>query len=307
VTDIRELLVQWLGSVLQDIPVHLQIKHSPRVPGGINRLCNGIEDVLRSYRWRSAWFDAAGSQYLSEDWATTKESLRLLRLWLQSSLASTSSDHDFATACYATIAWGGGTRSGNTGAKAFVDARRSEGRLQVYFQHARQHLSIVNDREICGIEAMNAMLIKIHSLLATDGLPIYDSRVAGSAGALVELFFRSHRLSGPLLDTITFPSTSDGRSIKRLLSDSTTASTIRYAQSDTALRWATASVNLGRLFHDVLTAQPKLFLDAGCMSERMHALEASLFMMGANLRSLKPAIEKYNGLAHMKQHWKGNH
>ena len=38
------------------------------------------------------------------------------------------------------------------------------------------------------IQMMNSMLSKVHALLASDGLPIYDSRVAAAIGALVELY-----------------------------------------------------------------------------------------------------------------------
>lgn len=42
------------------------------------------------------------------------------------------------------------------------------------------------------IGRMNSTLAKVHALYATDGLPIYDSRVAGAVASLVELWEREH-------------------------------------------------------------------------------------------------------------------
>jgi hypothetical protein len=95
------------------------------------------------------------------------------------------------SACLAVIKWGGGARSKDAGAKAFIDEKRKAGMLRQYLRVAKSALELENSSCISAIEAMNAMLVKIHSLLSHDGLPIYDSRVAGCAGGLIELYLPS--------------------------------------------------------------------------------------------------------------------
>jgi hypothetical protein len=290
----QKSLTEWLATELGRIPITLQIRASSRVPRGINENCLGIEDVLRCYRWRSSWRDSTGSLVESEDWRSTESSLSSLRLWLRSSLGPKSSEQEFLRACEAIIKWGGGARSGENGAKGFIQEQFRGGSLRHYFRDAQMMLDLDCKQDKLGMKMMNAMLIKIHSLLSNDGLPIYDSRVAGCAGALVELYCRATGFRGTLPKSISFPSTDSARRIVRHLNDCASVGVIHYGQSNTAETWAVASVNLGRLFRDILIAQPALFQSIPDLTKRMHALEASFFMLGSNLSSLRPAFERYS-------------
>lgn len=289
--DNNDKFIEWFATILSEIPVRLEIKHSSRVPGGIRRECLGIEDVLSWYRWRAEWIDISGVPHKSESWVETQTSLSELRAWLTAGITQTSSDGQFLKACEAVIRWGGGARSGENGAERFVLSKAKDGKLRDYFARARKAMTLDNAQAICGIEAMNAMLIKIHSLLSDDGLPIYDSRVAGAAGALVELYCRSNSINEPLPQ---FPSTDENRRISRLIENCRASEIIRYRSTECATKWASAAVALGRLFQATLVLRPDLFREMDGFSNRMHALEAALFMIGADLKSLQPAFAAYS-------------
>jgi len=200
-------------------------------------------------------------------------------------------------ACEAVIKWGGGARSRDKGAKGFVLSKAKNGELREYFASTKKVMSLDGSQAICGIEAMNAMLIKIHSLLSDDGLPIYDSRVAGCAGALLELYYRAHSVRERQNSLPRFPSTDENRRISRLIADCSFKDVIRYASAERATMWASAAVALGRLFRDVLVLRPDLFDQLEGLPSRMHALEAAMFEIGADLRCLRPAFVAYSTTA----------
>ena len=169
------------------------------------------------------------------------------------------------------------------GRKASVRSKFASGELRSYFAEARGALDLNNARPIVGIEAMNAMLIKIHSLLSDDGLPIYDSRVAACAGALVELYYRANDIHESRADLPQFPSTDDNRRISRLLNDCRVTDVIRYNSKNCSTKWASSAVALGRVLRAVLALRPGLFSNIDGLRNRMHALEAAMFMIGADL------------------------
>ncbi|MBR0783931.1 hypothetical protein [Bradyrhizobium iriomotense] len=292
--DNNDTFTEWFAKILPEIPVRLEIRHSSRVPGGIRRECSGIEDVLSCYRWRAEWLDIHGLPHKSESWVETQESLFELRAWLAESISQTSCDSQFLKACEAVIRWGGGARSGHNGAKGFVLSKAKDGKLRDYFARAKKAMRLDSAQAIRGIETMNAMLIKIHSLLSDDGLPIYDSRVAGAAGALVELYCRSNGNNEDQGKLPQFPSTDENRRISRLIENCRVSEIIRYRSTGYATKWASAAVALGHLFRDALVLRPDLFDKLEGLSNRMHALEAAMFMIGSDLNSLRPAFAAYS-------------
>jgi hypothetical protein len=130
------------------------------------------------------------------------------------------------------------------------------------------------------ILCMNAMMTKVHSLVADDGLPIYDSRVAGAVAALVELYrCTTEQKWTSLPDDLHFPSTDRRRTARSFADDALSPQHIYYSHSDSPMRWAKAKIKLGRVMRHSLTVNPRLFGSAP-NQERMHALEATLFMTG---------------------------
>lgn len=149
---------------------------------------------------------------------------------------------------------------------------------------------------------MNAMLTKVHSLLSVDGLPIYDSRVAGAIGVLVERYRQS--LNAPwtfLPELLTFRAT-DRSNVKRRVSrlSARGMSVIdpgvmdRQNKPKCAREWASAKVRLAWLLAEIINESdklgdpvisPSITLD-GSLTSRMHAFEAGLFMLGFDVDCL---------------------
>jgi hypothetical protein len=129
---------------------------------------------------------------------------------------------------------------------------------------------------------MNSMLAKVHAFHSEDGLPIYDSRVAFAAAALVEIYRRELSLSwDSVLDEVAFPAIDRARRVTSYDDVCDPGFLNRSAASCTA-EWCSAMVRLGSIFQRVLSLAPKLFRAEGSLQKRMHALEASFFMLGCN-------------------------
>lgn len=200
------------------------------------------------------------------------------------------------TACQDIIIWGGGKRhtlrDEPVGAAPFL--RRRGTSLLPYLQGVAQALKL-DDADVPhwddqGILDMNAMLSKVHSLFADDGLPIYDSRVAGATATIIETWRRARGQENSMVPpALTFPltdreSTKDGRRPRR-------TPAARYercvvppyiSRTDAVARvreWTSAKVRLGWLLHELLVNPAP----AG-----MRALEACLFMAGYDCSGINP-------------------
>jgi hypothetical protein len=283
----------WLASEANDLKVKFNIKGSPRVPGGLDVLAVGLEEVLGCYRWRSKWADGDRS-YISDKWDTTKISLTALKEYICRAVDSGDQEH-ILRACKAVLAWGGDRSGCRAGALPFLKKllKQRNDDLVAYLTRIKEILSLDNDafERIAEVQCMNAMMTKIHALLADDGLPIYDSRVAGASGALVELYRRRTGQNWNCVpDELAFPSTDRRRTARRLAEDAVSPGHIYYGHPDTAVCWAKAKIKLGRVMRAALAANPELF---GAMpaNSRMHALEATFFMIGYDTSCLSPNLE----------------
>ena len=243
---------KWLASEADNLTFKFGILSSARVPGGINCSAMGLEETLSLYRWRSDWTCGTTSSS-SNDWCTTKVSLNALKALICSAVEA--GDRDVVRkACSAVLEWGG-DRNPNKGAMRFL--RRLNDELPVYLTRMREVLSLDNvgfDR-IGEVKCMNAMMTKIHALLADDGLPIYDSRVAGAAGALVELYRRNTGQNWSYIpDELNFPSTDPSKEKKRracrLTPNAMLPDHLYYNQPGMTTKWAKAkSLTQKRLPH----------------------------------------------------------
>lgn len=72
--------IDWLCETLPTIPVHLKIKSSKYVKGGINKKCIGIEEVKNAYQWQSScpWQFTPSGILESNDWLSTRITLQKL-------------------------------------------------------------------------------------------------------------------------------------------------------------------------------------------------------------------------------------
>lgn len=283
--------IEWLSRKLRTVRVNLRIPKSHRNSKLIDARVEGIEAVLDLYSWKATWTAESGRSVRSEDWASTKESIRVLSENVRFFCSSnTSTDQDVFEACKQILTWGG-ERDGHKGASRFLSALMTEGRLKEYLRDAREafRLDSRNGPSMGQLTEMNSMLSKVHAFLADDGLPIYDSRVASTAASLVEIYRREIKAICICPEELSFPAVGGGgerRSVKRLFPDCQNARALRYGQNNIAFEWARAKWHLGRVIRDVLESDPRLFANEGDSFARAHALEASLFMIGYDVHSL---------------------
>lgn len=275
---------QWLAERHQSFSVTLAIKSTRFVPGGISADVTGLNAILRYYRWRTAGTDTG-------DWRETQQRLQTLRHAVQNAIESANDDQVFE-ACREIFVWGG-DRNPRVGALPYLAQLRTDEKLTTYLEQARCAFAldsaILDDRQPPAGK-MNSMLTKVHALASSDGLPIYDSRVAAAIAALVELWRREAGfVDQPLPPALTFPATTPDRSVAHLFADAQDPGLLSYAPknaADTAARWSTAKIRLGWLMRQVLEQADGLFVREE-EGSRMHAFEASLFMIGYDVRCLR--------------------
>lgn len=286
VPDVNNFIA-WLCKQLPHIKVDFNIPHSPRVPGGLTVRVNGIESVLRMYCWKSSWRSPSRpTPIYSNDWATTRDSMLLLSSWLKAP-ATIGNDALFLQACHQVLIWGGVTR----GSTPFLCTLYRSGNLVSYFVNNRVPLRLKHADVATpwpSITHFNSGLTKIHALLSTDGLPIYDSRVGAAIGGLVAQSVIRH----PLL---CFPSgPARGPQIRNAGKRWGTSYNQQqfYTSAVSPEIWAKAAVRLGWIIEEVLVRCPDLFTGVDffptspTFPQRMHAFEAALFMVGYDLSHL---------------------
>ncbi len=261
----------------------LNIGQSPFVPTPIACRVVGLENVLRQYCWRSTGMSVG-------DWAETKFVLSDLAHQLRNAIAH-GDDAQALIACRDILAWGG-NRDFKVGAWRFLSVQPS---VCTYLSSCAASLSL-STASIAAltppIQLMNSMLTKVHSLFAADGLPIYDSRVAAAIATLVECWRIRVGLNGhPLPTELCFPATLPTRTVLRRYPNARYCpSVMAYGQPKAAAQWSSAKIRLGWIMHEVLTTNPDIFKQEGALPDRMHAFEASLFMIGYDVRCIDPLV-----------------
>lgn len=279
--------VSWLTRTLPSLPVDLKLKRSRFVPASVNRKILGLDAVLSSYIWQSVGMP-------NGDWSETRHRL----FTLASTLTAAVGANDNAAAldaCRAILAWGG-NRDWAKGAFPFLQARANAGTLCQYLRDTSQAFALASadtDHLCPPVELLNSMLTKVHALCSSDGLPIYDSRVAAAIATLVEMWRVQAGKSGtPLPTALVFPATMLSRTVRHAFPDAIAPRVMLYGASATCTQWASAKVRLGWLMQDVLQRCPEIFSACSAtptLGDRMHAFEASLFMIGYDVACLTRA------------------
>lgn len=276
----------WLAEKSTSLPIHLTIKSSSKVPGGLNEKIEGFDNVVQKYIWRAEW-QINNQKFSSSDWNSTKNSLENLSTLPTKAIGSNNNDL-FLKSVFAVFKWGG-IRNIRTGAGAFVNEHKNH--LIDYFVSTSKsleldHVSLNDQLHVSNNEIllMNAMLTKVYALLSNDGLPIYDSRVAAAIATLVELWSLETKELVP--NVLKFPSTERTRSAPRTLSSNNHGVINRSNMLQGTQDWVSAKVRLGWIINEVLIKNKDVFKSEGSLNKRMHAFEAALFMIGYDTRSL---------------------
>lgn len=274
----------WLAARLDSLSIDLDIKSSRFVPGGIRVGLTGLAALLPHYRWVTESSDKG-------DWPETREGLRNLSRLLRQAIDAGNEDAVLA-ACKAILAWGG-DRNPRVGALPYLSGLHEQKALVRYLDTARRAFALdtaVIDARSPQAPRMNSMLTKVHALASTDGLPIYDSRVAAAIAALVELWRRAQGLErDPLPAQLVFPPTTSDRSVLYLFDDAQGPERMSYAAAatrETAATWSSAKIRLGWLMSETLCKMPGLFAGEA-KQDHMHAFEACLFMIGYDVACLR--------------------
>lgn len=275
--------VEWLQCHLPTMRFDLNITHSRFVHGGLKRSINGVDELLGCYRWGA-------------DWNNTKHKINGFRQELKAHLGSKTPDqYQLLQVCLNVVDWGG-DRNPNRGAKPFLISKADDKTsLSDYLQKCKDafKLSLADTEDLGAVELMNSMLTKIHAFVASDGLPIYDSRVAAAIAALVELYRRQTNTQwGVLPEELKFPALSPSRTIAELVPDADVHSH-GFMNYDVKL-WAATKIRLGWLLKAVLESNESILEEEGDLPSRMHALEACLFMIGYNVHCLSANLPDNN-------------
>lgn len=282
-----EAFVEWLATNLPALTFKLRFKSSKFVPGGLQEDVRGFEQVLAHYRWKASWLDSNQTSVGSQTWAQTQRSLGQLREWLKSAVER-GDEPQALQACLQILRWGG-----VRGAIPFLHRLAAKGELSAYLQKMVGLMALDGDNDLDeldanSVERFDAGLTKIHALLDVSGSPIYDSRVGAAMGMFYSLFREQWTGGGkPLL---SFPSGgARGSQIRNpgAFTNGLAApqfSSIRYEA------WARCQVRLGWIIRALLE-RTDWFADQGTLPARCHAFEASLFMLGYDLRCFGGALK----------------
>ena len=272
--------IAWLEANLPTLTFKLRFKSSKFVPDGLVTDVQGFEQVLEHYCWKASWLDTHPSAVDSQTWPETRRSLGQLREWLTSAV-NAGDEQQALQACLQILRWGG-----VRGAIPFLHRLAANNELSRYLKKLAVLVSLdgsndLDDLDTSSVERFDAGLTKIHALLDISGSPIYDSRV-GAAIAMLYSMFRQQWVGGgkPLL---AFPSgAARGSQIRNPGAFLNGLAAPQFSAIDYA-EWARWQVRLGWIIRDLLE-RTKWFAEQGSMPARCHAFEASLFMLGYDLR-----------------------
>lgn len=269
---------------------------------GISEETSKFSDLVRLYHWRSQWQRADSRKVFSDDWLSTQKSLLELAQWLKSEV-SRGSQSGTLKAAKAIVIWGGDRSHLQATPRGAIPFLEQLPDLPGYLDSSRSALvlNMANTKVCRPITKMNAMLTKVHSLLAEDGLPIYDSRVAGAIALLVERYRRSlERPWTEVPQSLQFKAT-DCQNLRRRVSSLGVLGKLdpgcmnRQAVQACTSDWVSAKIRLGWLAEKLIFQADRLgnpiidhdlSLDRSLPS-RMRAFEAGLFMLGFDLSCLR--------------------
>ncbi|PRN05275.1 hypothetical protein A0O30_08290 [Pseudomonas sp. LLC-1] len=274
-----ESFIAWLAANLPVLTFKLRFKASNCVPGGLTVDVQGIEQVIGHYRWKASWYDANRSAVESMTWAQTQRSLGQLREWLASAV-NAGDEQQALLACLQILRWGG-----VVGAIPFLHRLAARGELSSYLQKMAGLMSLDGDNDLDELDdsvaRFDSGLTKIHALLDVTGSPIYDSRVGAAIAMLYSLFRQQWAGRGkPLL---RFPSGgARGDQVRNPGAFLNSLAAPQFSAIDYA-EWARWQVRLGWIIRALLQ-RTSWFSEQGAMPARCHAFEASLFMLGYDLR-----------------------
>lgn len=275
--DVIAGFTSWLAVRLPLIEGHY-VARNPRIPESQRQFdAVGVVQALENYAWPSKFIAPAtmgqfeqGALIQALNWNETHACLRYFRVGLNAALDQ--HDHD-ATLLWARaiLQWGMGARGAATlhyladlpDPATYLSDRQAALALQDV-DEAQEVLQPL-------IPYMSSGLGKVHSLAAPDGLIIYDSRVALALTREIHLFLQQRgeaAIPEPLRLRIAA-----GRVPSPVGSDQHPLFVRNWT-------WMQAQIRASWILQSALEKNPEIFQGIN-MPDRMHKLEAALFMLGA--------------------------
>lgn len=279
IIDFSDFIIE----ISQNFTFHLNMKRSAKVPGGINVRTAGFSGVLSFYKWNSSCFDICGNQLFSENWSETRALLSTL-----SSNLKTSVDNDDGSsakkACFNILKWGG-DRNSRVGASQDINSLHSENSLVPYLKKSKGILSqdAISSNDLSCIPYTGSMWTKIYALNSDDSLPIYDSRVAMALVGMKYLFQKSNNTKSIKNDHLNFR-IPIGTNWARNQTSGLDFQTVSKISKNNPI-WSVDTLKLSWLA-DLVLSRSRLFEEQGTLNARKHALEATLFMLGYDLKAM---------------------
>jgi hypothetical protein len=257
----------------------------------------GIHAALTQYVWPAEFRAPAamminGVPYLpgalvsTYRWPDTFDALTQLGMGLRAAIVPGAAPTALRW-CNAILEWGLGPALLRA-AQATLIAQGAD--LEAYLNAIQAHcnLGLVDTAYLAPpLLHMNSGLAKVHSLASTDGLVIFDSRVAFAIGNLINEYCNSHHVY-PIPDQLRIYRTgrrtpppvlglTGGQPDNHLLFPAQPFVGGAFA---TNVGWMDAQIRVSWILQEVLTANHHIFPGLPS-SQRCHQLEAALFMMGA--------------------------
>lgn len=279
----------WLAHRLPRIEGHYVAKNR-RIPCGQRKFdAVGVAQALENYAWPSRFIAPAalenfdfqqGHEVNALNWCQTQNCLTYFRAGLNAALDQQNRDATLLWAG-AILQWGMGTRGAATlrylermkNPAEYLSVRRNRLALQE-IDEAQEVLHIDEAQEVLQpplIPYMSSGLGKVHSLAAPDGLIIYDSRVALALTREIHLFLQK-RGEAVIPEPLKLRVARDR--VPPPVGDHNHPIFVR------DWSWMQAQIRASWILQAALEKNPMVFKGEP-MPDRMHRLEAALFMLGA--------------------------
>lgn len=297
--------IEWMLDILPSLHVSLSVSKQGTGRGGSGVCCevNNFSTLVDLYCWNSKWIDLDGCEVRSSDWNSTLLSQVQLQTWIKREIESVLGMDGILKAAQAVAQWGG-DRNSRVGMMKFLQSLTD---VRGYFREVK-HLLALKEADLTKLNRiirMNSMLTKVHALIADDGLPIYDSRVAGAIGALVEIYRQQRGLRWcEIPEALQFkaPYRETRRRVICLSAPNQTVvdpGVFPVSHLERAVQWSSAKIRLGWLIEALIQKNAdrnSMLLNEECVKldrySQMRAIEASFFMLGFDLTCFRPMMSK---------------
>jgi hypothetical protein len=273
--------LDFFSSCLHNLEVNYASEYNRILPAHRHFHVTGVASAHTHYAWPGEDTFIGPPHPPIYNWATTSNFLHTARTALQAAIAA---PNDPATwdAVSKILEWGLGVRA----TAALQGLRmRCPGHpgisISSYLGGIRRALTlgVINTAHITPalIPYASSGMSKVHSLASTDGLIIYDSRVAATVGECINEYLRRGRHTVIPHNLRVYREPRLQRTPMPLISGFNQPIFVR------DYRWIECQVRVSWMFEAVLSRNPDIFPGL-LMPERMHCLEAACFMMGAYLQ-----------------------